>query len=384
MHINSSPLRPAYAKYLAKESPKSIFDLCHVQDLPRMKSYINEMVHTPSAHARLSDVSILYRIRLGGPDSYVNCKIQSQYFRSDTPVECDFIMAMHMILTDEEAANLELAAGNSTSVSLSNQTTGNTTMSPMLQYNNSSSNMGGPLMTSIVNGGISHSSLTSRMNSGMTTSITNFSSPPVTDNSVFEYELDTFATTSFGDIESVNMSWDSRPNSRASATPINTSRPPSVSAYSPANVCPSPLGNYQSSNPGQPSPSNNNNNNNSLANNNTNAYGSYGYGGFEEKENKEQILSQQNSQQQQTRQFLMHGQQQQQLLQQHTSHQHGQEMGKLRDLLTKRSGGNPLSGGNENDQISDHKNNNNKILKVCCILWICFHEFINKLNCLLF
>ncbi|KAG4072789.1 hypothetical protein HA402_009612 [Bradysia odoriphaga] len=324
INVNAQGLRNMYASNLTKDTPKTIMDLCHIQDLPRLEAHINEVKQLTLA------MSSPYRLRIGGPDKYVHVKANSRLFRGQR--ENEFIMSVNTILSDNEVVSLETMSCNTT-LSL-----------PGTSHSSSSSSfgMGGPLMTSVINGngnGTMAPFKTARANS----SVSSFSSPP-TDNlysDSFDFPLmDTF------DIDPVGGGWDHRPDSRTSVTPVSTPRPPSVPAFSPAaSICPSPLTSYHS-NAGQPSPSNNNNNNNNnnnINNNNTSGYSSYSYLTFDDKDAvKDQILMQQ---------------QQQQSNQQQQQSNHDSE--RLRLLLTtKRPHSNTSSSDPELEQRSA-----NKILK---------------------
>lgn len=120
------------------------------------------------------------------------------------------------------------------------------------------SSVGGPLMTSVVNGtrngtapvssGSDSSTASSNalMNTGNTSSFTTYT----IDN---DFSFDIFPTSTF-DLEPSNWTTEPRPDSRQSATPVSTPtpRPPSNPAYSPATtVAQSPLAPFVT----QPSPS---------------------------------------------------------------------------------------------------------------------------------
>lgn len=265
VNVNVQGLRSVYASNLTKDTPKTIMDLCHIQDLPTLEAHINEVKQSTMA------TSTPYRLRLGGPDKYVHVKANSRYFRA--PRETEFIIIMNTILSDSEVVALESLSSNTT-LSL-----------PGTSHSSSSSSsfgMGGPLMTSVINGnGTMAPFKAARANS----SVSSFSSPP-TDN-LYSDSFDFPFTDSFdiNGIDAVGGGWDHhRPDSRTSVTPVSTPRPPSVPAFSPAaSICPSPLTSYHS-NAGQPSPSNNNNNNNNINNNNTSGYNSYSYLTFDDKD----------------------------------------------------------------------------------------------------
>ncbi|XP_055711682.1 nuclear receptor coactivator 2 isoform X6 [Phlebotomus papatasi] len=278
INLDASTLRETFAQSLAKEPLRSIQDLCHVQDQHVLKMHLKEVHQGTNSMA----YSAAYRLRLGGPEAYVHVKVTSKLFRSTIHGESDFIMAVHTILMDGDSGDQQMALMGGPSGMGSHLAAGGSGSS-------SGSSMGGPLMTSVMNGGVG----TLQASAGRSTSVvTSFSSPPASDCSNF------FATESLIDfdiphstildMDAVGVTWDTRPDSRASVTPVSTPRPPSVSAYSPvaAPICPSPLTYHSANAGGQASPQNNNNS--SSVNNNTNANfsGNFGNfpGGFEDKE----------------------------------------------------------------------------------------------------
>lgn len=115
--------------------------------------------------------------------------------------------------------------------------------------------IGGPLMTSVVNGTrnknptprndtTSSSTSSSNNNNILGANTTSFTAALNFDN---EFNFD-FPSSTW---ELETSSWaDTRPDSRQSATSVSTPRPPSAPAYSPANVAQSPLPNFVT----QPSP----------------------------------------------------------------------------------------------------------------------------------
>uniref|UniRef100_A0A182QZ70 BHLH domain-containing protein n=1 Tax=Anopheles farauti TaxID=69004 RepID=A0A182QZ70_9DIPT len=377
INYDSSTLRKQFAGNLTKENIRSIYDICHYQDRQQL---IEHLGNVRSANG--TPLELNYRLRLGGPDVYVHVKTQSKLFRCTKPNESDFIMAVCTVLTENEVAMLSgdgggggggrmvmgggsgsggLSAalsgsninnnnnGSGSSNSSSNPTSssslgllmpstsssvtggglngGNDVVARhMAQITQGVSNMGGPLMSSVLNGGGSGTAGPTQgmlggpsgggggmtggtlggpgggsmvlgpggAGLGMATggggtgmgggpaggaSMGSIVSPrsnpnsssllcgPSSDSSNFfntDFELE-FPHSTF-DMESVGVGWDSRPDSRTSVTPVSTPRPPSVSAYSPAAapMCASPMTPYYSGSTmgGMPSPSNNNNNNN--------------------------------------------------------------------------------------------------------------------------
>lgn len=127
---------------------------------------------------------------------------------------------------------------------------------------NNSTGVGGPLMTSIVNGTrtkapttstsrTSETSATSSSNNNNNNNLLNTNPIPFFDN---DFNMDLFPSTTWNELESAGWT-DPRPDSRQSVTPVSTPtpRPPSAPAYSPAagpNVAQSPLASFVT----QPSP----------------------------------------------------------------------------------------------------------------------------------
>lgn len=319
-------MRAHYASFVAKESVgRNIQDLCHRMDLPIVQTHIKEVLQTGNDTVH----SPPYRLQVGSPDIYIPVKAQSRLFCSHN--ETDFIMIVHTVISDAGLSELENHMSN-TNLSL-----------PSSSHQNTLSSMGGPLMTSTMNGSLLQPN-TNRSNHV----VPSFSSPPSSSdnanffqNDPFDFE---FQNATF-EMDTVGSVWDTRPDSRASVTPVSTPRPPSVTAYSPvaAPVCPSPLtSSYHNSvnnSGGQQSPQNNNNNNNN-SNNNLNNTGysntnTFPFQNYEDNKNDNKIQEQiQNQQQQQ---------------QQHEPSE------KLRNLLTKR----PHSNASSLDEIEQK----NRILK---------------------
>jgi PAS domain len=397
LDIDTSALRPAFSA-LTKEVGRSISDLCHYQDRHRLHTHIQEVLQSESNGTQ----SLPYRLRLGTPDVYVHVKPISVLFRNTKPNESDFIMAVHTLLSEQEIQALEsLSSSSSSNPALSLPSTSHSVSH--LQHTTSS--MGGPLMTSVMNGNLSHQvppvSPSSRSNNHQSSTNNNNNSSANNNNNNSSSsnnnnmnaltctqapESSNFFGNSDFDFEfphstyemDASISWDSRPDSRASVTPVSTPRPPSVSAYSPAAapMCPSPLTPYHGGgSTGQPSPSNNNNNNStnnnniSLNSNNNTLNNHSGYGGnfaFQSIDDKEKVQEQiQQHQQQQLAQQQQHQQQQQQ------PQPHDSE--RLRNLLTTKRSllGMAMEGGGE----SEHTRNTNRILKVNMEKLDCFCFF---------
>lgn len=342
-NINTSALRPAFVANMAafvenipNGPARSINDLCHLQDQAKLRAHMAEVLQTSSA------LSVPYRLRIGGADQDVYVKAHSRLFRK---AGCDYIMSVNTILSDSEVATLE-THGSTTALSL--PSTSHQQSSTLLAAASSHmSGMGGPLMSSVINGGINH--VTQQSTGRSNSVVTSYSSPPTNDttNAYLSEPFFSFPDSLDG-MESVGAVWDSRPDSRTSVTSVSTPRPPSVPAFSPAaSICPSPLTSYHA---GQPSPSNNNNNNNNLNNNNSfGGYSSFAY--YDEKDSKDQIQQQLQQQQMQPQAAQLQLQQQQ---------QSSESSERLRILLTKRPHSNTSSSGMD----ADHEPRSaNKILK---------------------
>lgn len=288
---------------------RTVHELCHRNDLHILNSHLKDVMQT----INMPIESVPFRLRLGTPDPYVHVKAQSRLFRCQE--DSDFIMMLMTLISESEVAALETHMSN-TNLSLPSSSHHHNTMNS----NNNNNSMGGPLMTSVINGNLTQPS-SNRSNQ----SVASFSSPPPSDSAHLLYQPDSFEfdfTNPGFEMDSVGVTWDSRPDSRASVTPVSTPRPPSVSAYSPATgqVCPSPLTPYHNTtnNQSQPSPQNNsnnsnnnnnsnsNNNNNNSLNSNANYNTNFSFSNFDDNKNdsklQEQIQNQQQQQQQQPQQ----------------------------------------------------------------------------------
>lgn len=349
MKMNTAALRPAFVANMAafvenlpKGPPRSIHDLCHLQDQAKLQAHVDEVLQTSSAQ------SVPYRLRIGGADQDVYVKANSRLFRNSA--DSDFIMSVNTILSDNEVATME-THGSTTALSLPS-TSHQQSSTSLAAASSHMSGMGGPLMSSVINGGINH---VTQQSAGRSNSVvTSYSSPPTNDttNAYLSEPFFSFPDSLDG-MESVGAVWDSRPDSRTSVTSVSTPRPPSVPAFSPAaSICPSPLTSYHA---GQPSPSNNNNNNNNLNNNNSfGGYSSFAY--YDEKDTKDQIQQQLQQQPQQMQPQAA----QLQLQQQQQQQQSNESSERLRILLTKRPHSNTSSSGVD----ADHEPRSaNKILK---------------------
>jgi PAS domain len=262
--LDTSQLRPHFSTFLAKEIGHKIEELVHQHDHQRLKIHLKEVIHGQS-EAQITN----YRIRIA-PECYVHAKVQSRMFRSDVQGEPDFVMAVHEILSDSDVMAMD--GGNfSGMMSSGMQPSMSHSMSlHQAQQKHSQGALGGPLMTSVINGGpLSQISPRNGQNSLMNDNSSSLH-PPTSNDNFFTDPFDSFSDFPSTTFEMENA-WgiDSRPESRTSMTSVSTPRPSSVTAaFSPATapMCPSPLTPYHNS---QPSPASiTNNNNTSMTNNN--------------------------------------------------------------------------------------------------------------------
>jgi nuclear receptor coactivator 2 len=361
LNFDTTQLRPQFAAFITKEIGHQITELCHYQDKHRLQVHFKEVIQNPS-DAQMTT----YRLKLGAPDLYVPVKVHSRMFSSAVQNEPDFIMAIHTILSEHDSSSHEspaLHAVNMLSI-IQPQTSQSMSLNHQhLKQQMHHSSMGGPLMTSIINGGLSQISPRNGQNNSATNSLLNDngnSSTSLLQQSsagaepffAEPFDFIDFPSSTF-DMEN-SMFMEARPDSRASITPVSTPRPASATAaYSPAGppMCPSPLTPYHggAGSAGQPSPSNisNNNNNSNMANNNLTSNSNSGSGSnfsnnnftfpFDDKEKVQEQIQQHQLQQQ----------------------KQDANSGKLRNLLTKtpHASGSGMDGG-------EQERNPNQILKV--------------------
>ncbi|XP_052864097.1 nuclear receptor coactivator 2 [Anopheles cruzii] len=342
---DATTLRKQFAGNLTKDTIRSIYDICHYQDRPRLSEHLGS-VRTANG----TSLELTYRMRLGGPDVYVHVREQSRLFCCPKANESDFIMAICTVLTESEVAILSegggSASGTTTMLTMgatgpgpgsslgpvlgpgnganSNPTSSSSSLGLLMPSTSSSgtggtggglnggndvvarhlsqisqgvSTMGGPLMSSVLNGGsggggggsgvlgnasggmmgsgagsgmaagnIGHGmgggggsggttdlgsvgggpvgsvglgstmgSIVSPRSNPNTTTSSSLLCPQSSDSSnFFNTDFELEFPHSTFDMEAVGVGWDSRPDSRTSVTPVSTPRPPSVSAYSPA------------------------------------------------------------------------------------------------------------------------------------------------------
>lgn len=254
--LDTSQLRPQFATFLTKEIGHGITQLVHPQDRQRLLMHLKEVHQQGQTDAQITN----YRLLLS-PDLYVHTKVQSRMFRSDVPGEPDFIMAIHEIISDNDALSIEGASFSGMIPNISH------TMSSqaMLMKQQGGLGIGGPLIGSqVINGG-SMSQISPRNNQNALLNDTQMIHAPNFSEIFHPHEFEFDFTSPAFDIE--NQLIDSRPESRASMGSVSTPRPSSATAaFSPATapMCPSPLTPYS-----QPSPASiTNNNNTTMTNNN--------------------------------------------------------------------------------------------------------------------
>lgn len=395
LQLDRSSLRPQFANFLTKEIGRSINEICHYQDRHRLQVHMKEVNQIPS-----DPQTITYRLKMGTPDLYIPCKVQSRMFSGTVQDEPDFIMSLHTLLTEGDGSSHEsLGLHGSSSMLSMLQPQASPSMSMSLQQNqfkqlHHGSSMGGPLMTSVtINGGLSQMPPRNGQNSSATNNNSFLNDNTNVNNgsgSMFHQQsssssAEQFFTESFDFIDfptstfevDNNMFLENRPDSRASITPVSTPRPASATAYSPAPpMCPSPLTPYHGAgSAGQPSPSNisNNNNNsnmvnNNLANNNSsNSSGSIGNNFTNNTNNNSSSTNNNSSSSNFSFPFDDKEKVQEQIQHQLQKQQQDANSEKLRHLLTK----NPHTSGSGMESSEDR----NQILKVGSLMKIM--DFLN-------
>uniref|UniRef100_A0A182IZ83 Uncharacterized protein n=1 Tax=Anopheles atroparvus TaxID=41427 RepID=A0A182IZ83_ANOAO len=237
INYDASTLRKQFAGNLTKETIGSIYDICHYQDHPRLTEHLGRV-----RSANGTPLELTYRLRLGCPDVVLNGGGNAAG-QSGAPGHAPGMLG-------GGSGGVGMAGPNMVGHGMGGSISG----APGLSGNGGSMSGGGM--------GGSASTLGSIVSPRSNLNSSSLLCGPSSDSSSFftaEFELE-FPHSTF-DMEQVGVSWDSRPDSRASVTPVSTPRPPSVSAYSPAAapMCASPMTPYYSGNTmsGMPSPSNN-------------------------------------------------------------------------------------------------------------------------------
>lgn len=211
---------------------KNIIDLCHSEDKDQMKMHIHNVlnpkqsnmisnsIHVPPNYSCLES----FRIQLSPQTSFVRVKADSRFFFNQTPGECDYIMCVltgidpgpslnNSTVDNSNSSNINLNS-NSTSPPIdsfmpssiesnlynttnSKQQNSRSYLSSSSTTTNSTSNVGGPLMTSVLNE----------------------SSPRATTSQTFTNQLENAYNVDYDfDIDQVAFDTSSRPNSRTSSS----------------------------------------------------------------------------------------------------------------------------------------------------------------------
>ncbi|XP_049822907.1 nuclear receptor coactivator 1 isoform X2 [Aethina tumida] len=215
--VDTSGVSPNISHFIKKELMDRVLrDLVSPQEVQKVTAHLRETVTNGQA------TSAVYRLQIAS-DKYVQVQTKSKLFKTQTP-DTDFIMATHSIIGDNEAIGPTDPGGGNTS----------------------SGSVGGPLMTSVVNGTarnggvpVSSGSDSSTTSNNMLNSNTTFS---FIEND-FNFEL--CPSSTWDCLDGNTWTTETRPDSRQSVTPVSTPtpRPPSNPSYSPAatTVAQSPL-----------------------------------------------------------------------------------------------------------------------------------------------
>ncbi|KAF5290781.1 hypothetical protein FQA39_LY14624 [Lamprigera yunnana] len=219
--VDTSGVSETYSQFLKKDlMGRSLQDLCPQQEVHKLTSHLRDTFSAGQA------TSVIYKLRLGSQDKYVHVQTKSKLFKANphSKTDTDFIMATHSIIGEHDSTSSDLASGNNGGV-------------------------GGPLMTSVLNGarnGAPTSSANDITNTSVSTALLNTNSSYTTFPLDSDYNFDIFPSSTW-ELES-STNWNEvRPESRQSVNSVSTPtpRPPSVSAYSPVpNVAQSPLAQF--------------------------------------------------------------------------------------------------------------------------------------------
>ncbi|XP_045471879.1 nuclear receptor coactivator 3 isoform X3 [Harmonia axyridis] len=219
--VDTSGVSPAHCQYISKDLTNRVFkELVAPQDVHKLVSHLKETLTTGQAPC------VNYRLQFGA-DKFIKVQTKSKLFKTSSHAsESDFVMATHTILGESESLGPSDPGGG-----------------------NSNSSLGGPLMTSAVNGSrnttavgvCSDNSTTSSSN----TLLNSNSASYTTFNIDNDFNFDMFPSSTW---ELDSTSWpEPRPESRQSTTPVSTPtpRPPSNPAFSPVNsMAQSPLAGF--------------------------------------------------------------------------------------------------------------------------------------------
>lgn len=208
---------------------KNIIDLCHNDDKDKMKLHIHTVLnpkqtnlmstssHVPPNYSCLES----FRIHLNPQLPFVRVKADSRFFYNQTPGECDYIMCVLTVI-DGPLDSVENSNSTSSPIDSFMPSSIESNLyakqnSNYLSSSSSSSNVGGPLMTSVLNASSPRA----------TQQFTNTMENPVFN----DYELDF-------DMDQVHFE-PSRPNSRASSSSnmFHSANIPSNIEQDSSNVC---------------------------------------------------------------------------------------------------------------------------------------------------
>ncbi|KAK9721673.1 Helix-loop-helix DNA-binding domain [Popillia japonica] len=208
----------AYNQFLNKElMDRLLQELCVPQDTHKLTQHLRDTISSGQA------TSVTYRLRLSH-DRYLNVQTKSKLFKANPhSTETDFIMATHSIIGENDSTRPNDPGGGGTN--LSNNT------------------IGGPLMTSVVNG-TRNGPLVNTNNDSHPISLNNslnstnsqiFSAPPF----LIDNDIGVDISSTWGDISWLENHQDSRQSVTPGSTP--TPRPPSAPTYSPGGPGQSPI-----------------------------------------------------------------------------------------------------------------------------------------------
>lgn len=144
---------------------KNIVDLCHNEDKDKMKIHIHSVLNPKQSNLMSTSIHVppnyscleSFRIQFGPQASFLRVKADSRFFYNQTPGECDYIMCVLTVIDGPSVNDSPIENSNSTSSpidsfmpsSIESNLYGKQNSSYLSTTN--SSNVGGPLMTSVLN-----------------------------------------------------------------------------------------------------------------------------------------------------------------------------------------------------------------------------------------
>ncbi|CAH0558274.1 unnamed protein product [Brassicogethes aeneus] len=223
--VDTSGVSPNISHFIKKELMGRVLrELVAQQEVQKINAHLRETVSAGQS------TSQMYRLQIAS-DKFVQVQTKSKLFKGQAS-DPDFIMATHSIIGDyETVAPNDPGGGNSCS----------------------SSSVGGPLMTSVVNGNARNgNSAPVSSGSDSSTASNNMMSTATSTFTTFNLESDfnfqeLYPPNTWDGLEGSNWS-EPRPDSRQSVTPVSTPRPPS----NPSTVTQSPLAHYIQQSPATP------------------------------------------------------------------------------------------------------------------------------------